>query len=145
MHRRCFFFQVRVGDTPQSVGSPSQLYFSLDFPLLFSPSASVLGTHPPWNTQDDPAHRDFGEILETHQRGHPTLLSSHTQRTNGVSWFRLLTCVDAVNPWESDLLIEFWMASVYDTWPRIEDQLPEPDQSTGACEASAAATFRITT
>lgn len=29
----------------------------------------------------------FGEILETHQRGHPTLLSSHTDGTNGAGSF----------------------------------------------------------
>lgn len=85
LHRGCFFLQVRpilcsqLAVTQLSFSSLllSSSFFSLCF-LCWEPvKYKNTRVHPGTPKTILPAGI-FGEILETHQRGHPTLLSSHT-------------------------------------------------------------------
>lgn len=75
-----------------AVSLPSHsLSFSLSFPRLSSPCFLRWEPVKYNNTRVHPGTPKkilpggiFGEILETHQRGHPTLYSSHTDGTNGM-------------------------------------------------------------
>lgn len=89
--QRLLFLQVRTILCSQL--SVTQLFLSL------SPSSLLFFTLPAFcagnllniTTQEHPRRSSpqglFGEILETHQRSHPTLLSSHTDGTNHIGWF----------------------------------------------------------